>query len=122
MRRLIPILAILALGVAAPCAAATAAKAPPPPKLRTVEVPKARQSGLPSKITPLAGQFIAPPPFASAPGLASMGLSTMRLGSADAGPACRAACASARYTAGSDDEGGSENWRQCVLGCGTSKP
>ncbi len=120
MRRLLPILAIAALAVAGPCAAATAARAPPPPKLRTVEVPAAKP--MQSKITPLAGQLIAPLPFASAPGLASMGLSTMRLGTADAGPACRAACASARYTAGSDDDSGVDNWRQCVLSCGTSKP
>ena len=121
MRLFSTLLAVFALALAGPCLAA-AAKAPPPVRLRPLEAAKPAVKPVQSKIAPLAGQLVPPLSFAGAPGLKALGLESMRLGAADAGPACRSSCASNRYICGVDDESCVSDWRQCVLSCGTSKP
>jgi len=120
MRLFSTLLAVLALALAGPCLAA-AAKAPPPIRLRPAPAAQPAKPAQ-SKITPLAGQMVPPLSFAGAPGLKALGLESMRLGLADAGPACQSTCASNRYVCGVDDESCVADWRQCVLSCGASKP
>ena len=124
MRRLSLILLILSLGLGLVSAGPSLAAA----KLRTLPpAPKAEPAApvvKPAQSRPqsLTGQLAPLPSFAGAPGLAALGLDRMRLGAADAGPACRQTCAAARYVCGVDDASCVSDWRQCVLSCGTSRP